>query len=80
MSSNELDKALEEQIDNAIGDDGWDEVEKSISAVDDATMDERARCEALVRGEIDRGRLRGVPETSGVMKILYRIAAAIGNG
>jgi hypothetical protein len=60
--------------------DGWDDVEAMLFAKDDATKDERSRCEAIVLGELDRGRLRGVPETSGVMRILHRIAAAIANG
>ena len=62
--------------------DGWDDVERTLQAndADAATMDERARCEAIVTGELERGRLRGIPETAGVMVILHRIAMAIQNG
>jgi hypothetical protein len=60
--------------------DGWDDVADMITAKDTATLDERARCEAIVRGELDRGRLRGIPESSGVMRILHHIAIAIQNG
>ena len=71
-----------EELANRLDADGWDDVEKmaSGSANDEATMDERARCEALVRAELEQGRLRGVPETAGVMVILQRIAFAISNG
>lgn len=59
--------------------DGWEEVEAMLSAKDDATAGERERCAAIVSGEIERGRLRGIPDTSGVMVILHRIVAAISN-
>jgi hypothetical protein len=60
--------------------DGWDDVERMLTAKDEATSDERARCAELVAIEIENGRMRGVPDTSGVMLILHRIAAAITNG
>ena len=60
--------------------DGWESVLDGLSAKDQATMDERMRCEMLVRAELENGRARGVPETAGVMIILHRIALAISNG
>jgi hypothetical protein len=60
--------------------DGWESVLDGLSAKDQATMDERMRCEMVVRAEIEQGRLRGVPESAGVMIILHRIALAISNG
>jgi hypothetical protein len=60
--------------------DGWDSVEAMLTASEVAAMDERARCESIVLGELDTGRMRGVPETAGVMVILHRIAGAIRNG
>jgi hypothetical protein len=60
--------------------DGWESVLDEISAKDAATGDERMRCVTIVEAEIESGRLRGVPETAGVMIILHRIAAAISNG
>jgi hypothetical protein len=61
-------------------DGGWDDVEQMIAAKDEARNDERLRCAAIIAGELDHGRLRGVPETSGIMKILLRVQAAIANG
>lgn len=54
---------------------GWDVIEKEGLAAH-----EKTRCLNIVRIEIQVGTARGVPETSGVMKILHRIAAAIENG
>jgi hypothetical protein len=78
MSENNQDTPLPMNV----AEDGWDDVERTLQAndADAATMDERARCEAMVQGELERGRLRGVPETSGVMIILHRIALAISSG
>jgi hypothetical protein len=59
--------------------DGWDDVEEMVLAKDEPMMAERDRCAAIVSGEIERGRLRGIPDTSGVMVILHRIYAAISN-
>lgn len=60
--------------------DGWESVLDNLSAKDEATMNERMRCELLVRAEIEQGHARGVPESAGVMIILHRIALAISNG
>jgi hypothetical protein len=64
----------------APSEDGWDDVEQMIAAKDEAKTDERLRCAAIIAGELDHGRMRGVPETSGIMKILLRVQAAISNG
>jgi len=66
--------------------EGWDDVldvETRATIGDNAMEDahnERERCLGLVRAEIEEGRIRGIPETSGTMIILHRIAAAIAHG
>ena len=67
--------------------DGWKEVEvaermrtEGAEHVTAAWQKERDRCLALVRAELEEGKRRGIPETSGTMLILYRLEAAIGNG
>ena len=60
--------------------DGWDDVEMLLTAGAKAVAEERGRCAAIVLDELECGRLRGVPETSGTMRILHRIAAAITRG
>lgn len=57
-------------------DAAWDQIMKSSDEVDA----ERARCLGIVRGEIESGRLRGAPETSGAMLLLARIVLAIERG
>ena len=66
---------------------GWNEVEvaerlrtEGAQQVEAAWKAERARCLALVKGEIEEGKRRGIPQTSGTMLILYRLEGAIGNG
>ena len=67
--------------------DGWKEVEaaermrtEGAEHVIGAWQKERDRCLALVRAELEEGKRRGIPETSGTMLILYRLEGAIGNG
>jgi hypothetical protein len=66
---------------------GWNEVEvaerlraEGAQQVEVAWKTERERCLALVKGEIDEGLRRGIPQTSGTMLILYRLQSAIENG
>ena len=64
--------------------EGWDQVEaaelSSSVGMDEAKNAERERCSVVVQSEIEEGRIRGIPETSGTMIILHRIAAAIAHG
>jgi hypothetical protein len=71
-----------EEVEKLAGptEDGWEGVLDTLTAKEDATCAERMRCGMIVQDEIERGRARGVPETSGVMIILARVAMAISNG
>jgi len=66
---------------------GWNEVEvaerhrvEGVQQVEAAWKTERERCLALVKVEIEEGKRRGIPPTSGTMLILYRLQSAIENG
>lgn len=71
---------IKDKLEETTLEDGWDEVEATLCASEKAQSDERERCAAIVLGELERGRLRGVPETAGTMIILHRIVGAITNG
>lgn len=63
---------------------GWGaiilEQNAGADAVDDAGRAELSRCAAIVKKEIEDGRSRAIPMTSGVMVVLHRILGAIENG
>lgn len=70
--------------------DGWKQVEVAerlseegaamVVMVATAGTNERGRCVALVRSEIEEGIKRGIPFTSGTMIILHRLAHLIEHG
>jgi len=67
--------------------DGWKQVEaaerlreEGAALVTASFTNERARCVALVKAEIEEGTKRGIPLTSGTMIILHRLALAIEHG
>jgi hypothetical protein len=63
------------------GAEGWDAIVLEQTANEDALRtavdDERSRCLLIVRRELEEGKARGIPSTSGIMIVLERIARSI---
>lgn len=57
--------------------DPWDAILSEAGRLDEARHSERAACVALVEAEQDRGRARGLTESSPAMALLARVKAAI---
>ena len=81
----EMNKAFATPMPPAI-DDAWADLatlettRDAVNLIEQATIDERVRCGKIINEEIAKGDTVGIPRTSGVMTLLLRIAAAIGNG